>query len=188
MVLVGDERTILRSPHLQDAVPLFAAIDASRAYLRRWLPWVDASTSAEHTREFLRGAISGAADGKSLILVIEHDGEPCGTAGFNWLDPANGSCEIGYWLREDFQGRGIMSAACRALLGHAFESLALNCVQIAAAADNAKSRAIPERLGFHLDGVLREQERVDGRFVDHAVYTYLRREAGGAASSAGSAS
>jgi ribosomal-protein-serine acetyltransferase len=49
-------------------------------------------------------------------------------------------------------------------------------VRLAAATENAKSRAIPERLGFHLDGVLREQERVDGRYVDHAVYTLLRRE------------
>ena len=178
MLLVGDELTILRSPRLEDAVPLFAAIDASRAYLQRWLPWVDASTSAEHTREFLRGAIAGAADGKSLILVVEHDGKPCGTAGFNWVDPANGSCEIGYWLREDHQGRGIMTGCCRALVKHAFDGMGLNSVRIAAAVGNERSRRVPERLGFHLDGVIREAERLSSGHVDQVVYTRLRRDRG----------
>lgn len=157
-------------------MPLYEAIDASRAYLRRWLPWVDGSTSAEHTREFLRGAISGAADGKSLILVIEHEGRVCGTAGLNWIDHGNASCEIGYWLREDLQQRGIMTSCCRALAGHAFGSLGLNSVRISAAVDNERSRKIPERLGFHFDGVIRDAERLSSGFVNLAVYTLLRRE------------
>jgi ribosomal-protein-serine acetyltransferase len=177
-----DARTRLRTPSRADAEPLFALIDAGRAYLRRWLPWVDASTRAEHTRGFLELAIAAGLDGRSLVLVIEHDGALAGTAGFNTIDAANRSCEIGYWLREDFQGRGVVTGACRALVRHAFDSLALNCVKLAAATENAKSRAIPERLGFHLDGVLREQEWVDGRFVDHAVYTLLRRDGASAAS------
>ena len=176
MLLVADERTVLRSPQLADAEPLWAAIDASRAYLRRWLPWVDGSTSPEHTREFLRGAISGAADGKSLILVIEHERVACGTLGFNWIDPANGSCEIGYWLREDLQGRGIVTSCCRALVKHAFDGLGLNSVRIAAAVGNERSRRVPERLGFHLDGVIREAERLSSGHVDQVVYTYLRRD------------
>ncbi len=176
MVLVCDERTMLRSPRLEDAEPLFAAIDASRAYLRRWLPWVDGSESAEHTREFLRGAIAGASEGKSLILVIEHEGGPCGTAGMNWIDDANSSCEIGYWLREDLQGRGIVTACCRELVRHAFDEIGLNSVRISAAPGNERSRRIPVRLGFHFDGVIREAERLPDGYVDLAVYTLLRRE------------
>ena len=176
MGLVSDPRTNLRSPRLEDAAPLFAAIDASRAYLRRWLPWVDGSTSPEHTREFLRSAIIGTAEGKSLILVVEHEGEPCGTAGFNWIDVANGTCEIGYWLREDLQGRGIMTGCCRALVVQAFDGLGLYSVRIAAAVENERSRRIPERLGFHLDGVIRAAERLSSGHVDQAVYTFLRRD------------
>jgi len=153
-------------------------IDRDRAYLRRWLGWVDASTSVEHTRDFLRGVIAAAQEGKSLILLTEHEGEPCGTVGFNWIDSVNGGCEIGYWLREDRQGRGIITGCCRALVGHALDDLGLNCVRIAVAVDNARSRRVPERLGFRLDGVIREAERLHGSFVDHALYTYLRRDRG----------
>jgi ribosomal-protein-serine acetyltransferase len=174
--LRADARTILRTPRRADAEAIFALVDANRAYLRRWLPWVDGSTAVEHTRGFLDVTIAAGLEGRSLILAIEHEGAIAGTIGFNSIDAANRSGEIGYWLRADFQGRGIVTAACRALARHAFDSLGLNCVRLAAATDNAKSRAVPERLGFHLDGVLREQEWVDGRFVDHAVYTLLRRD------------
>jgi ribosomal-protein-serine acetyltransferase len=176
MRLAVDERTVLRSPSEDDAPALFKAVDAGRAYLRRWLPWVDATTTAEYTRGFLRGAITGAIEGKSLILVVEHDGEVCGTAGFNWIDPVNGACEIGYWLREDVQGRGIMTACCRALVRHAFDDLDLNQVRIGVAVENARSRRIPERLGFHLDGVIREAEKLATGRVDQALYTLLRRD------------
>lgn len=176
MRLYVDDRTALRTPRVEDAPGLFALIDRDRAYLRRWLGWVDASATVEHTREFLRGAIAAAEEGKSLILLGEHAGEPCGTVGFNWLDATNGTCEIGYWLRADFQGRGIVTACCRALVKHAFDDLGLNHVRIAVAVGNAPSRRIPERLGFTLDGVLREAERLHGGFVDHAVYTFLRRD------------
>jgi ribosomal-protein-serine acetyltransferase len=178
MRLTVDERTVLRSPSEDDAPALFKAVDAGRAYLRRWLPWVDATTTAEFTRNFLRGAIAGAIEGKSLILVIEHDREPCGTVGFNWIDPVNGGCEIGYWLREDRQGRGIMTACCRVLVRHAFDELGLNQVRIAVAVENARSRRIPERLGFHLDGVIREAEKLSTGHVDQALYTFLRRDRG----------
>jgi ribosomal-protein-serine acetyltransferase len=185
--LRADPRTLLRTPARADAEAIFALVEANRAYLRRWLPWVDASVRVEDTRGFLDFVIAAGLDGRSLVLVIEHDGALAGTAGFNTIDGRNRSCEIGYWLRADLQGRGIVTGACRALVRHAFESLGLNCVRLAAATDNARSRAIPERLGFHLDGVVREQEWVDGRYVDHAVYTLLRREWRDA-SSAGSAS
>jgi len=176
MRLAIDERTVLRTPREDDAPALFKAVDSGREYLRRWLPWVDATTTAEYTRNFLRGAIAGAIERKSLILVIEHDGEPCGTAGFNWIDPVNGGCEIGYWLREDRQGRGIMTACCRALVRHAFDDLGLNQVRIGVAVENARSRRIPERLGFHLDGVIREAEKLPSGHVDQALYTFLRRD------------
>jgi len=179
MQLRIDDRTLLRTPRLDDAPRLFALIDRDRAYLREWLRWVDDSISTDHTRNFLRGVIDAAADGKSLILVLDHESEPCGTVGFNWIDPMNGGCEIGYWLREDRQGRGLVTSACRALVGYAFDELHLNCVRIAVAVGNARSRRIPERLGFHLDGVIREAERLHGGFVDHALYTYVRRDRDG---------
>ena len=83
---------------------------------------------------------------------------------------------MGYWLDKEAQGTGLMTRSCSALLEHAFAELDLNRVEIRCAVDNARSRAIPERLGFRLEGQLRQAEWLYDRFVDHAVYGLLARE------------
>lgn len=175
-MLRADERTILRALRDDDAAPMFALVDANRAHLRRWLPWVDGTSDVASIGEFLRGAQARAAAGTSLELAIEHDGELAGISGFRSIDSANRAAEIGYWLREDRGGRGIMTACCKALVRHGFETLGLNRISLAAAVENARSRRVAERLGFRLDGVLRDAEWLYDRFVDHAVYSLLRRD------------
>jgi ribosomal-protein-serine acetyltransferase len=171
-----DARTRLRAPADADAAPLFAVIDRNRAHLRRWLPWVDGVIEPADTANFVRGANERIASGRALELLIEHAGELAGVAGYRALDPVNRRGEIGYWLSADLGGRGIMTAACRALIVHGFDRLDLNRIAIAAATDNWRSRGIPERLGFRFEGVLRQPEWLYDHFVDHAVYSLLRAE------------
>jgi ribosomal-protein-serine acetyltransferase len=176
MILRADERTVLRSTSEDDAEPMFALIDANRAHLRRWLPWVDGVREAANIREFIRGVKLREGEGTSLELAIEHDGEIGGVAGFRAIDLANRAAEIGYWLRADRERRGIMTACCRALVRHGFDTLGLNRISLAAAVENTRSRRVAERLGFRLDGVSREAEWLYDHFVDHAVYSLLRRD------------
>ena len=97
-------------------------------------------------------------------------------AGFHGVSWVHRSTELGYWLAESAQGRGTMTRAVSTLVDHAFSTWRLNRVAIRAAVDNRRSRAIPERLGFRREGVLRQVERVGGRFVDHVVYAILAEE------------
>lgn len=64
----------------------------------------------------------------------------------------------------------------RAVVDYAFGRLGLHRVEIRCAADNHRSRAIPERLGFTQEGVLRESGYLNGRFVDMVVYGVLASE------------
>ena len=63
-----------------------------------------------------------------------------------------------------------MTAAVCALLDHAFGTLRLSRVEIRAGVENRRSRAIPERLGFSEEGVLRSAERIGSRVIDHVIY------------------
>ncbi len=69
-----------------------------------------------------------------------------------------------------------MTAACRKLIDYAFDELKMNRVEIRCAAANARSRAVPERLGFQQDGILRQSEWLHDAFVDLVVYSTLTGE------------
>jgi ribosomal-protein-serine acetyltransferase len=99
-----------------------------------------------------------------------------GVIGYDAIDWENRSTEVGYWLGEGYQGKGLATAACRALVDHAFKELGLNRVSIACATENKKSCAIPERLGFRREGVVRQAEWLYDHFVDHVVYAALASE------------
>jgi ribosomal-protein-serine acetyltransferase len=85
------------------------------------------------------------------------------------------------WLKglgAEFEGKGIMVRSCRALTDRLFKDLKMNRVEIRVAPGNKKSRAIPEKLGFTEEGVLREFEKLYFEFVDNAVYSMLAKEWG----------
>lgn len=96
--------------------------------------------------------------------------------GLHNLDQVNQKAEIGYWIAKEFEGQGIITAACRKLVTYAFEELGLNRVAICAAVGNKKSRAIPERLGFLEEGRARDGLYVNGRHHDLVYYSLLKRE------------
>lgn len=93
--------------------------------------------------------------------------------GFLAVDWTNRSTSIGYWLADAAQGKGTMTRAVASLTDHALTGWQLNRVEIRADVDNRRSRAIPERLGFQQEGVLRQAARIGDRYVDHAVYAML---------------
>lgn len=99
-----------------------------------------------------------------------------GLAGLQDIDWNRRQASIGYWLGERFEGRGLVSAAVRALLGHGFADLGLERIEIACARENRRSRAVPERLGFRTEGVRPGAERLGDRLVDHVVYALRRKD------------
>jgi ribosomal-protein-serine acetyltransferase len=94
-------------------------------------------------------------------------------AGYVSVDWGHRSTCIGYWLGQEFQGKGTMTEAVRVLTDHALVEWDLNRVEIRVATENRRSRAIPERLGFREEGILRQAERVGARYVDAVVYSML---------------
>jgi ribosomal-protein-serine acetyltransferase len=159
-----------------DVPELFALVDANRDYLRAWLPWLDTTRREEDVRAFVVDACAKAADGMSVQFAMVEAGGIAGVIGFHEIDQAHAQVGIGYWVAEDRQGRGLVTRAVRALVGMAFDELDLNRVEIHVATENVRSRAIPERLGFRHEGVLRQAERLYDRFVDLDAYALIASE------------
>ncbi len=156
------------------ALEVYSVIDANRRYLRQWLPWVDVTASPDSTLDWIRKALRQFAKNKGFHAGIWHEGQFAGTIGCQPISWLNRRVEVGYWLAERAQGKGIMTAATAALLDHAFDEWMLNRVQIQCAAGNLKSQAIPRRLGFTQEGIVREGQLLYGTYHDLVLFGMLR--------------
>ena len=148
----------------------------NEARLRAWVPWLKHTTTVDNTRHFIRQRLQRLADSNGWTSGIWCRGSLAGEIGFDFIDRDNRFTEIGYWVGAAFEGKGLVSRACRALVEHAFGELGLNRVQIRCAVENRRSLSIPERLGFKLEGCLRSAERLSDRYVDLVVYGMLASE------------
>lgn len=171
-----DEDLTVTLMQIKDASELFNLTDASRVYLREWLPWVDATTTVDDSRGFIEHTLLGYENKKSMTLAIRYKGDLVGTVSFNSLDWSNKVAYIGYWLGQGYQGNGIMTRVTQMLTDYAFMELDFNRVDIRAAFENKKSRSIPERLGFVEEGQIRQAEWLYDHYVDHVVYGMLASE------------
>jgi ribosomal-protein-serine acetyltransferase len=163
----------------EDAPALQRLIEIDRARLARYLPWA-AQQELEQTRAFIGRRVLGslvAADG--LELGLWWRGALRGMVGIHSVRqmPKRGS--LGYWVTPEVEGNGVVTRALRALIGKAFGDLAFTRLDIRAEPENARSRAVAERLGFRFEGVLPVAAGAREGYVDHAIYGMLAGEWGG---------
>jgi ribosomal-protein-serine acetyltransferase len=166
----------LRQFEMGDAEAVYAAADRNRAYLREWLPWVDRTHSAADVRDFIAARLEQFEAQQGPNAAIWLDGEIVGAVGCHPIDWLNRNCSIGYWLDAAHQGKGVITRAVAALVDYLFEELGLHRVTIQCGTGNFRSCAIPERLGFTREGVLREAEWVNDRWVDLVVWGMLAQD------------
>lgn len=163
----------LRSFGPEDAEAVFAAMDGERERLGEWLPWVHTSPTSAETSEFIKRSLANEDAREGLGLWVRE--ELAGGCGLH-VDAFMKAGEIGYWLRSEFEGRGIVTMACRSLLDLGFGELGLHRIVICSGTSNLRSQAVPRRLGFTEEGVLRESCKVGDRYVDLICFSMLDRE------------
>jgi ribosomal-protein-serine acetyltransferase len=171
-----NNQVTLRQLQPEHAPALYAQIDASRKTLRRFLPWVDYNTNEEHSVRFIEMMLRKAEDQDAIAMGMWYEGQLCGVIDLHSWDHLLQKIEIGYWIAEPFQGKGIVAASCKELIRFAFESLKLNKVEIHFALQNERSARIPIRLGFAKEGILRHHAKLHGQYVDMVVMGVLRED------------
>lgn len=171
-----DENIQLKILELKYTEEFFALVDRDRDYLRQWLPWVDQTKSSEDTKKFIQTSLEAFSKNGSFPTAIFYEGEIAGCIGVHDIDWRSKKTSIGYWLSSGLQGKGIMTKSVKAIIDYLFSDLQLNRVEIRAAVDNTRSRSIPERLGFTQEGIIRRDEWLYDRYIDHVVYGILKDE------------
>jgi ribosomal-protein-serine acetyltransferase len=171
-----DDHIELRPLEEYHAEEIFCAVERNREHLRRWLPWVDRTRGVEDVQNFLAGALEAYEHAEELHAGIFIHGKLAGAISHHHIDPLHRNVSIGYWLDAAVEGKGVMTRSCQALLRHLFDERKMHRVEIRCATGNTRSCAIPARLGFTREGVLREAEWVNDRFLDLMVWGLLERE------------
>lgn len=173
---VIDNEIALKLLDIPYADQLFKLIDSCRSYIKEWLPSFGGIKSIEDTKSFINIKKQQFASNSGVQAGIWYKGNLVGLIGFNAISWENKFCIICYWLGEGYQGNGIMTRSCKAFVDYAINGLRLNRVEIRCAEKNIRSRAIPERLAFVNEGIIREAELLNGHYVNHVVYSVLARE------------
>ena len=175
-----DDRTYLRGLQLGDEQVVLETVLANYDRLRKHMHWMTPDFSIEDARSFVFRNIDAVHAGKAFSLAIMRDERFAGSIGYVYIDTIARKTEIGYWIDGREEGKGIISMSCRRLINYAFGDLGMNRIEIRCSVENLRSAAVPERLGFTREGVLRQAEKRDGRLHDFAMYGLLRSEWNGA--------
>jgi RimJ/RimL family protein N-acetyltransferase len=151
------ERLLIRKPLPGDGKTVYKAIQASLNELKPWMPWAHSNQTEEDVETNIRDSIAKfiTREDLRLHLLDKVTGEFIGSSGLhriNWDIP---KFEIGYWIDTRHSGRGYITESTEAITNFAFNELRAKRVEIRCDSTNTRSRAIPEKLGFTLEGILK---------------------------------
>ena len=170
------ERVVVRPYRESDAQALFEAVAESRDHLRPWLPFADEHQTVDESRHWIIQQVANWILRDDLILSIweQATGRYVGGTGLHPHDWEIGYFEIGYWVRASAEGHGYIVETVRLLIEYALDMLKANRVEIRCDELNVRSAAIPQRLGYVLEGRLRNDvATADGRLRTTLVFSLI---------------
>ena len=162
---------------LHEASALFKMMQKNKAQVGEWLVWVDNTNTVEEVIGLINEFNGRRKKGVGLNLGIWHKDNLIGYISVAFIDKARKTAGIAYWLDDEYQGKGIMTKSCKALIEYVFNEMNINKIEISCAEGNVKSRAIPERLGFKKERIIKESELVrGGKLVDNHLYVLNKHD------------
>lgn len=168
------ENIKLRIVDPDDAESLYDQIEKNRPQLAQYMPWGDSTRSVEDERKFLVYSQKRIADKKLWNACIWINGKPVGMIDLHNIDMDNEHAEVGYWLGGQYQGNGVMTDCLKKLLEIGFNELKLHKIKLLAEKVNVASNAVAKKVGFNLEGQLRDEIYSNGKFHDANLYGMIR--------------
>ncbi len=162
------------------AESLLQAIEKSRDHLSEHLPWVR-DTDIFDIKKRVRSWVLNERFGQGGCWLIfkntptDSEGEFAGSIMMD-VNLRNRSATLSYWLAKPFTGQGLMTESVKLIIKFAFEHLKLNRLELLVSVHNGKSAAVATRCGFMEEGINRDYELINGKFVDHRRFSLLARD------------
>lgn len=177
LILKVSDALSLCQPHQSHRRIIFELLQNSRPYLEQWIPWVGKTRTMEDLDAFIKEARMFNVGGQKFNAMIFEENDFLGMIGMPRIDKVNKKAELGYWLKEEAQGKGIIRRCMPKILSHAFRQMDINRLELIIGVENVKSRATAIHSGFKEEGILRDYFYLNGKFHDAYVFSMLSREA-----------
>lgn len=176
-IKIETERLELKQHCEDQAQTMFAYVDQDRQRLRRFLPWVDFVKKVEDEIDYVKMTLEDWDSCKKFDYGVyrKADGIYLGNVGVHTIKWAHHGCELGYWILGQFEGQGNISEAVLGIQKVAFQ-FGFNRIEIRCSSLNVKSASVPKRLGYKLDGTLRQDAIELGQYRDTMIFSKLRTD------------
>lgn len=164
--LTVDQETSLSLIDTHHTKELFQLIETNRASLQKWLPWVIYVKTISDLMQLIQFYQRKMTKFGAPTACIIHHGRIAGIIGYNYIETANQSGSLGYWLGSPHRKKGLMLKSCKRMINHGFYELNLHKVNILCATQNFPSQKIPKKLHFRKEGLLRDEEWLNDHYED----------------------
>ncbi|MFT8322320.1 MAG: GNAT family N-acetyltransferase [Bacillus sp. (in: firmicutes)] len=153
------ERLYIRPCLPGDGKEVYESMQRSKKELQKWMPFANQAQTMDGVEENIRKAYAKfiLKEDIRLHIYLKKNNTFIGSTGLHSIDWEVRSFEIGYWCDTSFTGNGYIQESTKTLISFARETLEAKRIEIRCDALNHNSRAIPEKLGFTLDGILQNE-------------------------------
>ncbi len=171
--ILTTERILLRNMQLADA-PVLQQLRSNpevMAFINR--PLIKTLQEAE---AWVQMIIDAHTENKGItwsICLSSTPGNKIGNVGLWRIDKENHRGELGYMLLPEYQRKGFMTEALKAVVDYGFRVLDLHTIEAQIDPRNGASAAILDKLGFAREAYFRENYFLHGQFADTAVYSLI---------------
>lgn len=170
---------MLRRFARKDADAILEAVQASLPDLAKWLPWAHVNYTKDDAAAYIRDSTQSWKEGRAHDYAIRSPNAPgrhLGNMSIWHVSRLGKVGEIGYWVRTDATSNGIATEAAAAMIDLGFNTLGMHKITLRIAVGNEASDRVAQKLGFTREGVLREELKVNGDWLDHTLYSMLEQE------------
>jgi ribosomal-protein-serine acetyltransferase len=175
----SSRRFLLRPFRRRDADDMTEAVQASQMELNEWLPWAHLGYAKGDATNYIRDSMKSWREERAYDFAVRRLDDPdrhFGNISVWFISRSFKTGEIGYWVRTDETSQGVATEIAARALQIAFEELKMHRVILRIAVGNRASERVAEKLGFFREGILREEIKVRGEWLDHSVWGLLEHE------------
>lgn len=174
---LSEGKITIRPIRVRDAKQLERELLDNRGWLRQWEATSPHGPSEFDTRSSIRSLQNHARSGHGLPFVIEYGGKFAGQLNVSGITYGSlASATIGYWVSEQFAGKGLTPTAVALATDYCFFQLGLHRMEICIRPENVPSLRIVEKLGFRYEGLRRRYIHIDGEWRDHFCFALVVEE------------